>query len=152
MDKGFVWFALNNSKTDYIELSRKLAQSIKQVNKHNKVCIITNQPLEDDLFDVVKVLKHDDSAEQEWKLSNEYKVFGLTPFKHTIKLNKQDSTNSILETNRQANKRRSRTKAGGGGRGGAGGAGEGAGGAKAQGTTRAHDIRQLDRGPASATH
>ena len=40
MDKGFVWFALNNSKTDYINLSRKLAQSIKQVNRHNKVCII----------------------------------------------------------------------------------------------------------------
>ena len=51
MDKGFVWFALNNSKTDYIELSRKLAHSIKQVNTHNKVCIITNEPIEDELFD-----------------------------------------------------------------------------------------------------
>ena len=86
MDKGFVWFALNNSKTDYIELSRKLAHSIKQVNTHNKVCIITNEPIEDELFDFVKVLEHDDSAGQEWKLNNEYKVFGLTPFTHTIKL------------------------------------------------------------------
>lgn len=86
MDRGFVWFALNNSKTNYIDLSRKLAQSIKQVNKHNKVCIITDKPIQDDMFDFVKVLKHDDSAEQEWKLNNEYKVFGLTPFTHTIKL------------------------------------------------------------------
>jgi hypothetical protein len=37
MDKGYVWFALNNSTTDYIELSRELAKSIKKFNKHNKV-------------------------------------------------------------------------------------------------------------------
>jgi hypothetical protein len=86
MDKGYVWFALNNSKTDYIELSRELAKSIKKVNRHNKVCVITDQPMEDELFDFVRVLKENDSAEQEWKLNNEYKVFTLTPFTHTIKL------------------------------------------------------------------
>ena len=86
MDKGYVWFALNNSKTDYIELSKALAKSIKSVNKHNNVCIITDKPVNNELFDVVKVLKQDDSADQEWKLNNEYKVFALTPFTHTIKL------------------------------------------------------------------
>ena len=86
MDKGYVWFALNNSKTDYIELSKKLAKSIKQFNRHNKVCLITDKPLEHELFDFVHVLKDDDSAGQEWKLNNEYKVFNYTPFTHTIKL------------------------------------------------------------------
>ena len=86
MDKGYVWFALNNSTTDYIELSKGLAKSIKKVNQHNKVCVITDKPVEDELFDFVKVLKQDESADQEWKLSNEYKVFSLTPFTHTIKL------------------------------------------------------------------
>ena len=86
MDKGYVWFALNNSTTDYIELSRALANSIKKFNKHNKVCVITDKPVEDKLFDFVKVLKEDDSADQEWKLNNEYKVFHYTPFTHTIKL------------------------------------------------------------------
>ena len=86
MDRGYVWFALNNSTTDYLELSRALAESIKKVNRYNKVCVITDKPLEDDLFDFVKVLKKDDSAGQEWKLNNEYKVFALTPFTHTIKL------------------------------------------------------------------
>lgn len=86
MDRGYVWFALNNSTTDYIALSRTLAKSIKEVNRHNKVCVITDKPLEDELFDFVKVLKEDDSAGQEWKLNNEYKVFALTPFTHTIKL------------------------------------------------------------------
>ena len=86
MDRGYVWFALNNSKTDYVELSKKLAKSIKQFNRHNKVCVITDKPLEHEVFDFVHVLKDDDSAGQEWKLNNEYKVFRLTPFTHTIKL------------------------------------------------------------------
>ena len=46
MDRGFIWFAQNNSTTDYIELSKHLAQSIKKVNKHNKVCVITNENVE----------------------------------------------------------------------------------------------------------
>ena len=86
MDRGYVWFALNNSTTDYVELSRELAKSIKKFNKHNKVCVITDKPVKDGLFDFVKVLKQDDSADQEWKLNNEYKVFHYTPFTHTIKL------------------------------------------------------------------
>jgi len=86
MDKGYVWFALNNSSTDYIELSRQLAKSIKKVNRHSKVCVITDKPIKDELFDFVQVLKENDSSEQEWKLNNEYKVFGLTPFTHTVKL------------------------------------------------------------------
>ena len=86
MDRGYVWFALNNSTTDYIQLSKTLAQSIKKFNQHDKICIITDKPVKDELFDVVKVLTQDDSAGQEWKMNNEYKVFRLTPFTHTIKL------------------------------------------------------------------
>ena len=32
MSKGFLWFAQNNDKVDYVEISIKLAESIK---KHN---------------------------------------------------------------------------------------------------------------------
>jgi hypothetical protein len=86
MDRGYMWFALNNSTTDYVELSRTLARSIKKFNKHNKVCIVTSEPVDDKLFDHVVVLKTDASADEEWKLSNEYKAFTLSPFTHTIKL------------------------------------------------------------------
>jgi len=86
MDRGYMWFALNNSTTDYVELSRTLAGSIKKFNKHNKVCIVTSEPVDDELFDHVIVLKTDASADEEWKLSNEYKAFKLSPFTHTIKL------------------------------------------------------------------
>ena len=86
MDKGFMWFALNNSTTDYVELSKRLAESIKKHNEHNSICLVTNQEVDDDLFDHVRVLKKDASVNEEWKLSNEYKAFRLTPFTHTIKL------------------------------------------------------------------
>ncbi len=86
MDKGYVWFAQNNSTTDYIELSKHLAESIKKHNKHNKVCVITDEDVESELFDHVVVLEQDDSKEQEWKMNNEWQVFKLTPFTHSIKL------------------------------------------------------------------
>ena len=45
MSKGYMWFALNNSTTDYIELSRRLARSIKGVNRHNEVWVgVTAEP------------------------------------------------------------------------------------------------------------
>ena len=56
MDRGYIWFALNNSTTDYIELSKRLAKSIKKYNKHNQVCIITDKPVEHEEFDHVVVL------------------------------------------------------------------------------------------------
>ena len=35
MDRGYTWFALNNEVTDYLDLSRYLARSIKKHNKEN---------------------------------------------------------------------------------------------------------------------
>jgi hypothetical protein len=88
MSKGFLWFAQNNSKTDYTELSVTLAKSIKRWNKHNQVCVITDEKskFESEHVDVVKVIKNDNSAEHDIKWANEYKAFDMTPFTHTIKL------------------------------------------------------------------
>ena len=59
-DRGYVWFALNNSTTDYVELSKKLASSIKKHNKHNQVCVITDKPVEHkEEIDKIIVLKND---------------------------------------------------------------------------------------------
>ena len=88
MSKGFLWFAQNNSKTDYVELSITLAESIKRCNKHNQVCVVTDEKskFQNEHVDVVKVMTQDASAEHEVKWANEYKAFQLTPFTHTIKL------------------------------------------------------------------
>ena len=48
--------------------------------------VITDQQVHHEEFDHVVVLKEDHSQQQEWKLNNEWQVFELTPFKHTIKL------------------------------------------------------------------
>tara|TARA_B100000214_G_scaffold368817_1_gene340923 strand:- start:276 stop:1064 length:789 start_codon:yes stop_codon:yes gene_type:complete len=88
MSKGFLWFAQNNSETDYVELSIKLAKSIKHWNKQNKICVITDKQsnFSHPSVDIVKVLQNDDSAEHNIKWANEWKAFSVTPFKHTIKL------------------------------------------------------------------
>ena len=88
--RGFMWFAQNNNTTDYVELSVKLAKSIKQHsrNKNANICVITDEKSKftNDNIDLVKVLNEDESAEHEIKWANEYKSFALSPFTHTIKL------------------------------------------------------------------
>ena len=88
MSKGFLWFAQNNDNTDYVELSIKLAESIKRWNRNNKVCVVTDEKskFEHKAVDVVKVIREDESAEHDMKWANEYKAFSVTPFTHTIKL------------------------------------------------------------------
>ena len=88
MHKGFLWFAQNNQTTDYVELSIKLAKSIKYWNKENKICVVTDKAsaFEHPAVDLVKVMNNDESAEHSIKWANEYKAFAVTPFTHTIKL------------------------------------------------------------------
>ena len=58
MSKGFLWFAQNNDSTDYVDLSIKLAQSIKHHNRENKICVVTDEKskFQSEHVDVVKVL------------------------------------------------------------------------------------------------
>jgi hypothetical protein len=88
MSRGFLWFAQNNDKTDYVRLSIKLAESIKLFNKHNKICVVTDKKsaFEHEAIDFVKVLKQDESIDHDVKWANEYKAFMISPFTHTIKL------------------------------------------------------------------
>ena len=76
--KGYVWFAFGEK---YVELSSRLAESIKKVNRNNQVCVIT---------DATSALEHIDKVQlcdkPKGKFDNEWKVFELTPFTHTIKL------------------------------------------------------------------
>lgn len=88
MSKGFVWFCQNNDTTDYTKLSHELAGSIKRHNKHNQICVITDQKsvFKSEHVDEIRVLKHDAAAGHAKKFANEYKIFDLSPFTHTIKL------------------------------------------------------------------
>ena len=87
--KGFVWYAIN-SKTDYCQLSKYLAESIKNSGTEGKVAVITDaegrEKLKDDknidhILEVDIAKSSDDS-----NFLPEFDVFSLTPFTHTIKL------------------------------------------------------------------
>jgi len=86
--RGFVWIAQNNTDTDYVECSINLCRSIKSKCTHNQVAVITDKKTKvpAGIFDQVIVLEQDDSEHIEWKMNNEWKVFELSPFTHTIKL------------------------------------------------------------------
>jgi len=88
VSKGFVWFCQNNSDTDYVKCSIELAKSIKRHNKHNNVCVIVDRhsKFQSEYVDAVRVMEQDHSSEHKVKWANEHKVFSLSPFKHTIKL------------------------------------------------------------------
>jgi hypothetical protein len=88
MSKGFAWVAQNNANTDYIKISADLCASIKKTCVHNAVCLITDSAAQvpDGIFDKVVQIHHDDSADHQWKMSNEWKVFKYSPFTHTVKL------------------------------------------------------------------
>lgn len=91
MSKGYIWVCQNNDITDYAELSHTLAKSIKKFNKHNNICVLTDEKTEHSLkaikeIDMVTVLAQDESADHKIKWANEYKVFSHSPFTHSIKL------------------------------------------------------------------
>ena len=88
MSRGFTWFCQNNMDVDYVPLSIALAKSIKKHNRTNQICVITDQhsQFHSEYVDTVKVLRRDDSVNDQKKFANEYKAFELSPFTHTIKL------------------------------------------------------------------
>lgn len=88
MSKGFVWVCQNNKDTDYIKLSIELARTLKKHNKQNLICVIVDEKslFQSEYVDHLKVLRHDESSDHDKKFANEYKVFDISPFTHTIKL------------------------------------------------------------------
>lgn len=83
-DRGYIWFAFGKK---YIEASEHLAASIKKFNKHNKVCVITdNHWLQ--LPNAIKNVDHVELFEgvANGKFDREWQIFNLTPFTHNIKL------------------------------------------------------------------
>lgn len=91
--RGFVTFAQNTEKVDYLELSYLQALNIKATQPNSLYAVIVDEATESQItpdqrraFDYVITLEHDEAKDSNWKLSNEWQVFWLTPFKETIKL------------------------------------------------------------------
>lgn len=90
---GFLTIAQNNQQTDYLNLAYIQAQNIKATQPNSQYAVIVDAPtlavVTDEhkaVFDYIIELPTDYATDEQWKMSNEWQVFYLTPFKETIKL------------------------------------------------------------------
>jgi len=90
--QGFLTIA-QNSQVDYLRLAYLQAMNIKLVMPGSQYAVlvdaetmtkVTEQHRK--VFDYVILMEQDHAKDSSWKLSNEWQVFYLTPFKETIKL------------------------------------------------------------------
>lgn len=90
--RGFLTFA-QNTEVDYLQLAYVQAMAVKLTMPGSRYAVIVDkQTMEKvtdqhrQVFDYVIELPEDHAEKEHWKLSNEWQVFYLTPFKETIKL------------------------------------------------------------------
>ena len=79
-DRGYIIPAFNTADTDYVECARTLAKSLRYQHPDVKICLLTNEAIEDSLFDYVRV------AEDLGGYLNDYQVYNHSPFHETVKL------------------------------------------------------------------
>ena len=81
-EQGYVVLAVNTATVDYVRCAAMLVQSLRTQHPGARVCLITDQPVEDPVFDYVHLLP----AVLDNAYANDAAVFQLTPFRETIKL------------------------------------------------------------------
>ena len=81
-EQGYAVVAVNTATVDYVRCAAMLVQSLKTQHPDARVCLITDQPVEDPVFDYVHLLP----AVSDNAYANDAAAFQLTPFRETIKL------------------------------------------------------------------
>lgn len=83
-EQGYVILAVNSAQRDYIDCARTLAKTIKIWHPTASVCLITDVSDQNDpaLFDHYRVMAQSESN----PYANDWKVFELSPYRETIKL------------------------------------------------------------------
>jgi hypothetical protein len=80
-EQGYVIVAVNTPTVDYVECAQRLATTIKHWDPGAKTCLITDQQHTDPVFDHVRLLTPETNP-----YANDAQLFGLSPFRETIKL------------------------------------------------------------------
>lgn len=86
MNRGYVILAQNTDTVDYVHCATTLAHSIKKAMPYESVSIITDNIVNDRVFDNVIKLPYGDTDTSDWKLSNDWQVYDATPYEYTIKV------------------------------------------------------------------
>lgn len=91
--QGFMTIAQNTTDTDYLKLAYVQAMSIKITMPGSLYAVAVDKAtlslvtdVHRKVFDYVILIENNTASNDEWKLSNEWQIFYLTPFKETIKL------------------------------------------------------------------
>lgn len=81
-------FLAQNSEDNYIRQAEMLARSIRKYNPNSKICLITNDEVEQkDLFDdIVPIPWEDKAQEHKWKVQNRWKIYHACPYESTFVL------------------------------------------------------------------
>jgi hypothetical protein len=80
-EQGYVIVAVNSDTVNYIDCARTLAKTIRYWDKNARICLITDSPDIDSLFD-----HHRQIIPMANPYANDAQLFALTPFRETIKL------------------------------------------------------------------
>lgn len=90
---GYLTIAQNSATTDYLTLAYQQAVNIKTTQNGAKFAVLVDDETlalvtkeHHEVFDHVILIKNNQAKDEAWKMSNEWQVFYLTPFKETIKL------------------------------------------------------------------
>jgi len=79
-ERGYLIPAFNTADVDYVECARTLAKSIRHFHPDVKICLLTSTPVEDSLFDYIRVVEDLGGYE------NDCQVYANSPFHETVKL------------------------------------------------------------------
>lgn len=92
-NRGFLTIAQNNNDTNFIKLAYALALSLKSSqSKYNKLSIaVTNKTEVPENYkwafdNIIEIPWGDAAINSKWKLENEWKLYHITPYDETIKL------------------------------------------------------------------
>lgn len=82
-EQGYLIVACNTDTVDYVGCASLLAESVKHWHPGANVCLLTDQAVDNSVFDYVNILS---TVDQHNPYANDWQVFSHTPFRETIKL------------------------------------------------------------------
>lgn len=87
MNKGYIIYAQNTAKINYVNCAITLAKSLKKVMPECNVSLLTNENVSNYIFDYIIKLPYGDlDPFNDWKLINDWQVYEASPYDYTIKL------------------------------------------------------------------
>ncbi len=87
MSNNFTMLA-QNTDVDYVQQAYLNAMSIRATNKNAKICLITNDTVQDkykQIFDdIVEIPWGDHAKDSDWKIENRWKSYHATPYDESL--------------------------------------------------------------------